>query len=326
MKSLNFILTLLLLLSTISCGESSRQEQNPNAITSQTEPAPAVDPNASTPTPLIESNSEDGSTPIENSSTSISQTNPRNLGSQLFLILISIFAFVLAFGVLIVAFMGHEELKLLIEKENQKNYTLYKNLSKEINDLKENLLYLDSRNQSLESKVKLHEKGITLSNFQNLSQSSMISKDDSKNHDEENTFNEIVIVFATKDKSFFNEKELILLTPKPQEKNKQKAEFIQIKELSKAIFIAIHVNQDYLLIPNFMLPRYDQLETVYTGAKVVNNNNYEKSLAIKKSGTNFFKVYGYGEDLKLKEPAKVQKIDDNTWQEFMLVRTLTVNF
>ncbi|AMA10804.1 hypothetical protein [Picosynechococcus sp. PCC 73109] len=314
MKSLNFILTLLLLLSTISCGESSRQEQNPNAITSQTEPAPAVDPNASTPTPLIESNSEDGSTPIENSSTSISQTNPRNLGSQLFLILISIFAFVLAFGVLIVAFMGHEELKLLIEKENQKNHTLYKNLSKEINDLKDNLLNLDLRNQSLESKVKQHEKQITLSNSHNLSQSSITSEDDSKNHNKEETFSEIIAAFLTKDESFFKEKELILLIPKPQEKNTQKTEFIQIKELPKAIFIAIQINQDYLLVPNFMLSRYDQLETVYTGTKVFNNNNYEKDLVIKQSGTAIFKVYGYGEDLTLKEPAKVQKTDDNTWQ------------
>ncbi|QCS51006.1 TM2 domain-containing protein (plasmid) [Picosynechococcus sp. PCC 11901] len=107
----------------------------------------------------------------------------------------------------------------------------------------------------------------------------------------------VVTAFSNKDETFFTERGMVLLTPIPKKERTQnsKADLRQVLGLSKAAFISVQVNQEHFVVPNFLSPHYKDLESLY-------------------SGTKMFKVYGSGEELILKKPAKVQQIDDHSWR------------
>ncbi len=324
MKNFGWLLILLLVTGNIvSCGPGDRA-QGQSQDNSETS-AGTNDTNSSETLAGTNDTDSSGISAETDDTDSSEREGSRNFPLSVFNLLIVI---LLSVG----GFLRYAQLKSWIDTERRKSRDFRKRSSETINELNRNVQNLAFQTQSLKEQFKELKKQVSSSNskssfpssrFQDKQQYPVKDERDYSNYPVYKQYDpvalldpyqEVITAFNNQHKAFFTENEIILLIPKPQYKNTQKTEFIQIKELSKAIFISIQINQDYLLVPNFMLSRYDQLETAYTGTKVFNNNNYEKGLAIKKSGTNIFEVYGYGEDLVLKKPAKIQKIDDNTWQ------------
>ncbi|BAW97811.1 hypothetical protein NIES970_27720 (plasmid) [[Synechococcus] sp. NIES-970] len=219
------------------------------------------------------------------------------------------------------AFVGYRKLKFWINEENQKKYEARKRLSQTIDELRRSIQNLNYQQQNLEQKVKLLEKQISsdssrntflLSEFQERQQhldKDKIQYSSSSDYVEptpiqpSDPYQEAITAFNIQDRAFFQQNTYTYylaldestIDGETSAGAKRIVRFVDVDSARDALCLAIMVNSEYLIFPNFFSPYYDNLD------QWLSDNQ------------DIFQCHGQGIKVQLCQPGKVQYSQTQTW-------------
>ncbi|QCS51008.1 hypothetical protein FEK30_15940 (plasmid) [Picosynechococcus sp. PCC 11901] len=327
MKNFRWLLILLLITGNmISCGPRDRaQSQSSQAESGNptNQEAPETQAESGNPTnqEAPETQAESGNpTNQEAPETQAESGNPTNQeapetqntdgseeeGSKN---LLSVFNLLIVILLSVGGFVGYTQLKSWIDTERKKSHDFRKRSSETINELNRNVQNLAFQTQGLKEQFKELKKQISSNNSKSsFSSSRSQDKQQYQIGDEINypvysqpapvvqrdPYQEVITAFNAQDTNFFRQNIYYLALDESTVGGETSAgarrivKFVDIDNPRDALCLAINVNFEYLLVPNFFSPYYASLDQW-----LFENND-------------IFNYQGHGQTIELVKPGKVQ--------------------
>ncbi|AMA10805.1 hypothetical protein [Picosynechococcus sp. PCC 73109] len=209
-------------------------------------------------------------------------------------------------------FWGYTQLKSWIDAEKKKSRDFRKRSSETINELNRNVQNLTFQTQSLGKQFKQLEKQISENNSQNSFPSPIFQKEQQYSARDKisysdypvypqpapvvqrDPYQEVITAFNTQDTDFFRQNTYYLALDESTVGGETSAgarrivKFIDIDNPRDALCLAVNVNSEYLLLPNFFSPYYANLD------QWLSENN------------DIFDYQGHGQTIELIKPGIVQ--------------------